>query len=107
MKTTGKAVSRKWLRWFVGASAAVLLAVGDAQAVTYKVLHSFCREANCTDGAVPYGELLLDASGDLYGTAARGGDIDAGALFQLRRDTDTGRWKYKTLYSFCSKPYCN
>jgi uncharacterized repeat protein (TIGR03803 family) len=37
------------------------------------VLYSFCAAPNCTDGAVPQSGLILDAVGNLYGTAAVGG----------------------------------
>jgi uncharacterized repeat protein (TIGR03803 family) len=32
------------------------------------VLHSFCGDANCTDGEFPYAGLTQDADGNLYGT---------------------------------------
>jgi uncharacterized repeat protein (TIGR03803 family) len=35
------------------------------------------------DGAYPNGGLLLDAAGNLYGTAARGGSSDDGVVFRL------------------------
>ena len=36
------------------------------------VLHTFTGGA---DGYSPYGDLLLDAAGNLYGTAVNGGDV--------------------------------
>jgi uncharacterized repeat protein (TIGR03803 family) len=92
----------------IGVPVAVLAPIDSAHAWTYRVIHSFCAKPNCTDGATPYGDtrLLVDPSGNLYGTAARGGSSDAGVLFRLKPDTNTGRWKYQTLYSFCSKADC-
>jgi uncharacterized repeat protein (TIGR03803 family) len=65
----------------------------------YKLLHQFCSEPNCADGGSPSGALILDASGNLYGTAYGGGVGNAGVVFRL---TPGGkRWKLKVLYDFC------
>jgi uncharacterized repeat protein (TIGR03803 family) len=49
-------------------------------------LYSFCSHANCPDGAVP-GALTQATNGDLYGTAAEGGNGDCfagcGTVFSL------------------------
>jgi uncharacterized repeat protein (TIGR03803 family) len=74
----------------------------SAKAQTYKVLYKFKGEPR--DGGIPYlGGLILDASGNLYGTTIIGGASDEGTVFKL--DT-TG--KEKVLYSFGSggvEPY--
>jgi uncharacterized repeat protein (TIGR03803 family) len=44
-----------------------------------KVLWSF----NGTDGAQPYGSLILDSAGNLYGTASAGGSSGAGVVFEV------------------------
>src|SRR5579872_3393158 len=46
------------------------------------VLHSFCAQQNCTDGALPKNGLILSAAGDLYGTAG-GGVGNSGVVFAL------------------------
>src|SRR5258705_418885 len=46
---------------------------------TETVLFSF----NGTDGSSPFGRLLRDASGTLYGTTSGGGVGEAGTVFQL------------------------
>jgi len=62
-----------------------------------KVLHSF--EVNYKDGHTPgVGALVLDASGNLYGTTA-GGGCCGGVVFRLKPQTD-GRWKETILYEF-------
>jgi uncharacterized repeat protein (TIGR03803 family) len=63
------------------------------------VLHTFTGGA---DGAYPAGgELIMDADGDLYGTASQGGNLSAcggvgcGVVFRM-----TGRGTEKVLYAF-------
>ncbi len=70
------------------------------------VLHSFCFQANCTDGESPGSDLLLDSQGNLYGTTVQGGAnyngvYGAGTVFEV---SSTGT--ETVLYSFCSKPKC-
>ena len=36
-------------------------------------LYSFCSRKHCSDGAYPYGVLIRDSKGNLYGTAEEGG----------------------------------
>jgi uncharacterized repeat protein (TIGR03803 family) len=36
-------------------------------------LYSFCAKADCTDGSEPAGTLIMDGSGNLYGTTTLGG----------------------------------
>jgi hypothetical protein len=38
------------------------------------VLHNFCSQPNCTDGAEPLGSLIFDGQGNLYGTTHLGGN---------------------------------
>ena len=44
------------------------------------VLHSFYRY---DDGALPYGTLIMDSLGNLYGTAAFGGAYGHGVVFKI------------------------
>ena len=55
------------------------------------IVHTFVGK----DGAVPTGGVLLDASGNLYGTTWAGGAYDGGTIFKV----DTSG-KLTTLYSF-------
>lgn len=72
------------------------------------VLYRFCAKPDCKDGAEPYRTgLLLDASGNLFGTTFNGGgyDIDAshiggGVVFRYANGA------YSTLYRFCKQPKC-
>ncbi len=47
---------------------------------TYTSLHDFTGGA---DGRSPYGHLLLDSSGNLYGTAGWGGNADSGVVWKI------------------------
>jgi uncharacterized repeat protein (TIGR03803 family) len=72
---------------------------------TEKVLHQF--ESNGKDGNGPSGSLILDASGNLYGTTGAGGTgkcpegaaVGCGTVFQLTPGTN-GQWTEKVLHSF-------
>lgn len=70
-------------------------------------LYSFCKDANCADGASPYAGLVLAANGNFYGTTSAGGnsgcylDLGCGTLFEI-----TSRGKLTTLYRFCSQTNC-
>ena len=47
---------------------------------TYTSLHDF---ANGSDGGNPVGPVMLDASGNLYGTASRSGSSGQGVVFEI------------------------
>jgi uncharacterized repeat protein (TIGR03803 family) len=63
---------------------------------TETVLHAFTGES---DGASPYGGLILDKAGNLYGTTNRGGAFNDGTVFRVDA---TG--KETVLYSFTGSP---
>jgi uncharacterized repeat protein (TIGR03803 family) len=63
---------------------------------TETVLHTFTGEA---DGASPYGSLILDKAGNLYGTTNRGGASNDGTVYMVDA---TG--KESVLYSFTGSP---
>ena len=66
---------------------------------TQTVIHSFYYP---TDGAVPSGNLLLDASGNLYGITDAYGANGGGTVWELSPG-DTG-WNFTVLYSFSGAP---
>jgi uncharacterized repeat protein (TIGR03803 family) len=64
------------------------------------VLHTFCEESGCPDGAGAYGGLIMDSSGNLFGATAGGGnEYDGGTLFELNSE-------FNVLYVFCSTGTC-
>jgi uncharacterized repeat protein (TIGR03803 family) len=79
-----KSAKRQWnlasiwrtCRW----TAIAALTVGLAQAQTFSVLYSFGGQP---DGANPYGGLVEDASGNLYGTTQAGGTSNLGTVVKL------------------------
>ncbi len=89
----------------VGAAAiAVAFAVaGSASAYTFTTLYNFCKKANCADGMTPSARLLMDPSGDIFGTAD-GGEQGLGAGIVFRYVPGSGT--YSVVHNFCSKASC-
>jgi uncharacterized repeat protein (TIGR03803 family) len=52
------------------------------------------------DAAFPYGGLIADAHGNLYGTTYYGGTNGAGAVFRVGPGAGFGGWRDAVLYSF-------
>jgi len=48
-----------------------------------QTLYAFCARANCLDGKYPVAGLVMDPSGNLFGTTSAGGKFAAGTLFEL------------------------
>ncbi len=63
---------------------------------TLTTIYSFCAKTNCTDGAVPYGGLVLGTDGNFYGTTFSGGTTrQAGTVYKI-----TPAGKLTTLHNF-------
>jgi uncharacterized repeat protein (TIGR03803 family) len=65
---------------------------------TEKVLHRFCSRLGCPLGASPNG-VILDTSGNVYGTTIQGGTVGAGVVFRLS-PAAKGAWTGKLLHTF-------
>ncbi len=82
---------------------------------TETVIYNFCSVISgnaCQDGAYPDAGLIIDASGNLYGTASAGGGVPCpplgtlgcGIIFELSPPIIPGAaWSEATLYNFCSR----
>ncbi|HSC19858.1 MAG TPA: choice-of-anchor tandem repeat GloVer-containing protein [Rhizomicrobium sp.] len=82
---------------------------GSGDQWTESTLYNYCSQKNCSDGDSPFGNLAGDASGNLFGVTAAGGQCKrypegCGVLFQL---SDTGgSWSETVLHRFCSERDC-
>jgi len=63
---------------------------------TEQFLYSF---AGVPDGAMPIGQVVLDAAGNIYGTTQQGGELDYGTVFELVPD-GKGSYNETILWSF-------
>ncbi len=79
-----------------GSGVAFELVSGSKRHWTEKVLHTF---GGADDGSAPYGGLVADSSGHLFGTTVFGGSGNAGTVYELDRGRN-GKWKERVLYSF-------
>lgn len=69
---------------------------------SFRLLHSFCAQANCVDGYAPAGQLIQAIDGKFYGTTAFGGAYNHGTVYSV---TTSGL--YTVLYNFCPQtPNC-
>jgi uncharacterized repeat protein (TIGR03803 family) len=67
---------------------------------TFSVIYTFCSVSACADGNSPDAGLLLDGSGDIYGTTAYGGteSCSCGTVFKLSKSPQA--WMETVLHSF-------
>jgi uncharacterized repeat protein (TIGR03803 family) len=69
-----------------------------------ETLYTFCSRPSCSDGSSPHAGLIMDQSGNLYGTTNAGGGHNGGAVFELTRGGVE-----RVLYGFCARiinAYC-
>ena len=74
----------------------LVLVTAVARASTETVLYTFPADGSV--GLHPYGALISDASGSLYGTTWSGGNSGAGTVFRLT--PSNGSYSFTLLYSF-------
>lgn len=79
-----------------GCGAVFKLAPNGSSGYTESVLHTF---DGGSDGGTPEGGLIMDSAGDLYGTAAVGGAVNSGTVFELSPN-GSGNYTESILYTF-------
>jgi uncharacterized repeat protein (TIGR03803 family) len=62
---------------------------------TETILYNFTGK---NDGGAPYGGLIFDKAGNLYGATSYGGSGSGGTIYRLAHSASG--WTYKVLYSF-------
>lgn len=62
-----------------------------------QIIHTFGKVAG--DGANPFGTLVKDAAGNLYGVTTYGGAFGSGTVYELKL-SKAGGWGEKILHSF-------
>jgi len=74
------------------------------------VEYSFCSRTNCRDGAYPYGGVIFDQAGNLYGTTLQGGTPfscdegeGCGVVFKLTPNSNGG-WDETVVHHFAGHP---
>src|SRR6266571_2192213 len=77
-------------------SGTVFELVNSSGAYTESVLHSFVNSGG--DGSKPAAALIMDSSGNLYGTTQNGGTNGFGTVFELVNSS--GTYSEKVLHSF-------
>ncbi|HEY4115212.1 MAG TPA: choice-of-anchor tandem repeat GloVer-containing protein [Rhizomicrobium sp.] len=80
-------------------------APASAREYNLHILHGFCSEPNCRDGKWA-GDLVSDATGNLYGTTTYGGFVGVGTIFELSRAANGNGWSYRVLHDFCTETRC-
>jgi uncharacterized repeat protein (TIGR03803 family) len=86
-----------------------------ATAYTETVLYSFCSQPGCTDGNQSDAGLVMDATGNLFGTTLLGGNpaVNGGAgfgtVFELvaHKKGSVTTYTEQVLYRFCSQANCS
>jgi|ERR1700688_3633905 len=71
---------------------------GSGSSRTEQTLYSF---QDASDGAIPNGGLIFDASGNLYGTTSSGGSGGGGTVFKLT--PSAGSFTFSLLFSFTGR----
>jgi len=84
-------------RSFTLALIVLAFTAASAAQATFGVLHSF---GSTGDGTAPWGRLIGDKQGNLYGTTSSGGAFGGGSVFKLSPPSGAGGWTETILYSF-------
>jgi uncharacterized repeat protein (TIGR03803 family) len=82
----------------------------SGRAWTEKILYRFCSQKHCSDGNLPYGTVVFDNAGNLYGTTGDGGlncgnGLGCGVVYELS-PSSSGTWTETVLHAFCAEKDC-
>lgn len=66
---------------------------------TETLIYGFCSQSGCNDGTQPLTGVILDKSGNAYGTTFSGGMFNWGVVFKLTAQ-NSGLWPESILYAF-------
>ena len=80
----------------LAAAVLMVMLVSGASAQSERIIYSF---TGGSDGGYPYGGVISDANGNLYGTTFGGGAYDGGTVFELTPNSG-GTWNETVLFSF-------
>jgi uncharacterized repeat protein (TIGR03803 family) len=83
-------------RGFEGCGTVFELSPAGGTTWTQTTIYNF---QNLADGSFPFGGLVIDAAGNLYGTNTAGGTYNAGVAFKLSPGSGSS-WTLTPLYSF-------
>lgn len=83
-----------------GGGGAVFELMPSGSGWTLKVLYSFFVSGGGYHCG-PYGNLVMDAAGNLYGMTYSDGEYGYGSVFKLT--PASGQWTYSSLHDFCSE----
>jgi uncharacterized repeat protein (TIGR03803 family) len=105
LDASGNLYGTAWGGGAYGYGTVFMLKQGSSGHWSETVLHNFCAKPHCTDGALPFAGLALDAAGKLYG-AAGGGARNSGVAFELSPQANSAdAWRFQVIYdvgSCCS-----
>jgi uncharacterized repeat protein (TIGR03803 family) len=91
------ALARRLCRSFGVALVILAFTAASVAQANFKVIHTF---SGTGDGESPWGRLLRDTQGNLYGTTVGGGAYGYGSVFELTPPVGSGPWTESLLYSF-------
>jgi uncharacterized repeat protein (TIGR03803 family) len=78
-----------------GCCGTVVQLVNPGTGWTQNTLYAF---TDGNDGSTPYGGVIQDAAGNLYGTTTTDGANGGGTVFEM--SPSAGGWTFQTIYSF-------
>lgn len=83
-----------------GGNGVIFQLVPNGVNSTYSVVYSFCAQTGCPDGSEPFGPLVMDSGGNIFGATGYGGAYGLGTVYEF------GGGSVSVLHSFCAKTGC-